>query len=57
MATAVDAALGLSAREARRVRLISGVSDGQSPAIRYACFVRTFSRERALTWFLEMAPS
>lgn len=57
MATAVDAALGLSARQMRHVRMIRGVADGQSPAIRYACFVRTFSRERALTWFLEMAPS
>ena len=43
--TAVDAAQGLSARQVRRVRVIRVVADGQSLAIRHACFVRTFSRE------------
>lgn len=40
--TGVDAAQGLSARQMRRVRAISGVADGHSLAIRRPCFVRTF---------------
>lgn len=55
--TAVDAAQGLSARQVPRVRVIRGVAEGQSLAIRHPCIVRTFSGERALTRFVETIPS
>jgi len=48
--------LGIESSEVRRFRLIRGVADSQSPAIRYACFVWTFTRERALTWFVGTVP-
>ena len=55
--TGVDAAQGLSARRMRRVRVIRGVADGQSLAIRHPFFVRTFSGETALPRFVETTPS
>ena len=41
----------------RRVRVIRGVADGQSLAIRHPFFVRTFSGETALPRFVETTPS